>query len=100
MVHNITSATEFSEIISSNERVLVDFSAQWCGPCKRIAPFFEVLSTKHENVHFCKVDVDEIDALSARYKITALPTFVYFVNGKESGRVSGASEAKITALLA
>ncbi|RXG67305.1 Thioredoxin-2 [Armadillidium vulgare] len=69
---------------AGSKLVVVDFYATWCGPCKTIAPKIEALSKELENVVFLKVDVDDCEELSQRYKISCMPTFLFFRN-KEKG---------------
>mmetsp|Transcript_50753 Transcript_50753/g.142685 ORF Transcript_50753/g.142685 Transcript_50753/m.142685 type:complete len:165 (-) Transcript_50753:98-592(-) len=81
--------------------VVIDFSAQWCGPCKQIAPHYEALAAEHmppiacpleeRSVIFMKVDVDEVRDASAQFNVKSLPTFVFLKGGKEVSRFEGAS---------
>uniref|UniRef100_A0A7N8X6T2 Thioredoxin n=1 Tax=Mastacembelus armatus TaxID=205130 RepID=A0A7N8X6T2_9TELE len=73
--------------------VVVDFSATWCGPCKKIAPEYEDLSKKPENknVVFLKVDVDEAEDVSTDCGISCMPTFHFYKNGKKVDEFSGAN---------
>merc|ERR1712141_33958 len=80
---------------SESKLVVVDFYADWCGPCKMIGPKVEVLAAKYENVVFVKVNVDENAEASEFYNISAMPTFKFFKNGKEVYEVVGASIEKI-----
>ena len=70
--------------------VVVDFYAQWCGPCKMMAPIIELLAKEMPSVKFVKVDVDENPELSAQYGIMSIPTIVLFKKGKETERNTGA----------
>ena len=70
--------------------VVIDFFAEWCGPCKRIAPFFEQLADEYVGVTFVKVDVDESEDLVSQYAISVMPTFVFLKNGKVVKKVEGA----------
>ncbi|KAJ3184013.1 Cytoplasmic thioredoxin isoenzyme 2 [Gaertneriomyces sp. JEL0708] len=95
MVHQITSEEEFNEIIKSNEIVIVDFFATWCGPCKMIAPKFENFSSTYTKAKFIKVDVDEVPAVAEKVGVTAMPTFVVFKGGEEAERIVGANPSKL-----
>ena len=63
------------------DKLLVDFTATWCGPCKAIGPYFEELAAKFPDVTFVKVDVDELDDVAASCGISAMPTFQLYSNG-------------------
>lgn len=85
-VHNITSAADFDKLLSSTTYVAVDFSAEWCGPCKTIAPIYTNLAKKNsipDVLGFAKVDVDAVHDIARRYQISAMPTFMFFKEGKQ-----------------
>lgn len=91
MVKVITGESE----IPMQGKVVIDFFATWCGPCKRIAPAFEKLATSLPGITFLKVDVDESPELVTFYDISAMPTFVFLKDGKELKRVEGADMASL-----
>jgi thioredoxin 1 len=75
------TATTFEETVTANDIVLVDFWADWCGPCKRFAPVFEAASDKHPDVVFAKVDTEAEQGLSAAADIRSIPTLMAFRQG-------------------
>jgi thioredoxin 1 len=78
------------EEIPKDKKVVIDFFAHWCGPCKRIAPEYEEFSKKYTNVEFLKVDIDESNELAEAFGIESLPTFVLIENGNIINQIKGA----------
>lgn len=84
----------FSEIINSSKPVLVDFSAEWCGPCKMMKPILEDLKKMvGDNAKILKVDVDQNPSVSREYQIQSVPTLILFKEGKAVFRQSGVLSA-------
>lgn len=80
MIKEIENAKEFDEE-TKDGRVLVDFYAVWCGPCKMLAPIVEKVVEENPEVKLLRVDVDKNEELSARYNIVSIPTLIYFKDG-------------------
>jgi len=99
MVHEFATAAEFTSALSANATIVVDFHAQWCGPCKRIAPQLEALAKDNPDVFFGKVDVDELPSIAQEYNVEAMPTFILIKNGKVVDTVVGASVDKVKAAM-
>ena len=83
MIIHVNNLSEFNEKIASG-RVLVDFFATWCGPCKMLAPILEEVDERKEagELLIVKVDVDEAGEIAAKYGIQSIPTLILFENGK------------------
>merc|ERR1712189_136086 len=88
----IKTLADFESTLSDNERVAVDFTASWCGPCKMIGPKFEAMASDFPSIKFIKVDVDENSETSEKCGIAAMPTFFFYANGEKIHEVVGASE--------
>lgn len=81
--------SEFNEIINSSKPTLVDFWAEWCGPCKMMNPVMERIKEKREDIEVVKINVDENRELAMKYQIRSIPTLVLFKEGVPIWRNSG-----------
>ncbi len=87
----VTQDSFEQEVLNSDKPVLVDFWAEWCGPCKMIAPIIDELAVEFEGkVKFCKANVDEVQQLATQYSVMSIPTLVFFKDGKPVDQVIGA----------
>mgnify|MGYP001156449681 FL=1 len=80
---------EFNEIIKGEKPVVVDFHADWCGPCKVLSPILDELDSELDDVEFVKINVDDYPELSGSYEIMAVPTVIMFQDGEVKNRFSG-----------
>jgi len=104
MALEITDAN-FEELLNSDKPLVVDFWAEWCGPCRMIGPIIEELATEYEGqVNLGKLDVDNNDDVVSKYGIRNIPTVLFFKGGELVDKQVGATDkaslaAKVTALL-
>lgn len=85
-IQHISSAAQLSSLMASTTYVAVDFYADWCPPCKAIAPIFEQLANKFAIpgiLAFAKVNVDHVQDVAGKYRVTAMPTFMFFKEGNQ-----------------
>ena len=82
--------SSFNDIINSNQPVLVDFHADWCGPCKMLAPILkEVKHDLKDSIKIVKIDVDKNQVIASKYQVRGVPTMILFKNGNQLWRQSG-----------
>lgn len=82
MAHIIQNVEEFDALLKSENPVIVDFFATWCGPCKMFAPTFDEFAGDHDELACVKIDVDQNGEIARRYGIMSIPTIILFKNGE------------------
>jgi thioredoxin len=87
-IRHISEESEFTRTIKQGN-IVIDFYADWCGPCKRLGPVIGDLAKEFNNVKFVKVNIDTASSISSRYNVRSIPTLIFFKNGKEVKKVNG-----------
>ena len=82
--------SNFTETISSEKPTLVDFWAEWCGPCKMMHPVFESLSNKYPKIKFARVNVDQNQNIAMKFAVQSIPMFIMFKSGQIVDKMMGA----------
>ena len=90
MAIDVKDDTFENEVLKSDKPVIVDFWAEWCGPCKVLGPRFSELSKEMTDIKFCKVNVDENQETAGKYGIRSIPTMLLFKKGEVIGNIVGA----------
>lgn len=89
-VIELVTTTEFTELTSKHEWLLVDFFADWCGPCKMMGPAFERVAAKHQSsLGAAKANVDRLPRLAGTYQVRSIPTFILFRHGEVVDQLAG-----------
>ena len=84
------TSQNFNQEIAKNDLLLVDFWAEWCGPCKSMHPIFTRMAKKYKQVRFARVNVDNAQDIAMRYGVQSIPTFIMFKNGEIANQMVGA----------
>ena len=100
MAVEFSSETFEAEVLNSDQPVLVDFWATWCGPCRQLTPVIEQLANENSDAKVCKLDVDAHQEIALKYGITNIPTLLVFKGGQIVERLQGVQpKAKLQQLL-
>jgi thioredoxin 1 len=100
-IHHVTDDTFEAEVLKSEQAVLVDYWAEWCGPCKMIAPILDEIASEYAGkLKVTKVNIDDNQATPAKFGIRGIPTLMIFKNGNvEATKVGALSKSQLTAFI-
>lgn len=101
LIKHVTDLSFESDVLKSSQPVLVDYWAEWCGPCKQIAPILDEVSSAYQGkLQIAKMNVDENREIPAKFNIRGIPTLMLFKDGKLAATKVGAlSKAQLTAFI-
>lgn len=88
-VLKITNKNFEEEVLNSDKPVIIDFYADWCGPCKMMSPIIDSIAEENQELKVGKVNVDEAQELAIKYNIMSIPTIIIFKNGNEHKKIIG-----------
>lgn len=88
-VLDVTNSNFEEEVLQSKETVLVDFYADWCGPCQMLSPIVDEVANEREDIKVCRINVDNEQDLAIKYDVMSIPTLVVIKNGEEVNRTVG-----------
>lgn len=87
---HLENIQEFEQLLENKELLVVDFYADWCGPCRMLSPTVEALANKYEGkANIVKLNVDNVEEVAYRYRVQSIPTLIFFKNKEEVARVIG-----------
>lgn len=96
----VTSKNFEEEVLKSEKTVLIDFYADWCGPCKMLSPIVEEVAEENQDIKVVKINIDEVQDIAVEYQIMSIPTLVVIKNGEETNRSVGViSKSEILELI-
>ena len=86
----VTDASFATDVLGSDKPVVVDFWAEWCGPCKMVAPILEEIAAEQPSITIAKLNVDDNPEIAMRFNVMSIPTLIVFKDGQPAKRVVGA----------
>ena len=91
MIYQLNDKNFEDEVIKSDKPVIVDFYADWCGPCKMMTPIVSQIAGENmDTIKVCKLNIDENTSTAMKYRVVSIPTLVFFKGGEMLGRIEGA----------
>ena len=84
------NSSNFGDTLSKNKLLLVDFWAEWCGPCKSMHPIFSRMAKKYGRIRFARVNIDDSQDIASKFNVQSIPTFIMFNDGKAAQQMVGA----------
>lgn len=85
----VTKSNFDAEVTNCDKLVMVDFWADWCGPCKMLSPVVEQIERERPDIKVCKINIDEEGELALKYNVMSIPTLIFFKNGQPAGQLIG-----------
>ena len=98
-VKALKSEEQFNALLRKDEKFVVKFTANWCGPCKKIHPFYKQKCTEYKAYDFLTIDVDDFDAIASKYSIAMMPTFLILKGDSVIGTCRGSSKPELESFL-
>ena len=99
-VVKLTTDNFEQEVLQAQQPVLVDFYADWCGPCKMMSPIVDEIAEEESEIKVCNINIDQAMEIAQKYRVMSIPTFIAFKNGEEAGRQIGAvSKGELLSLI-
>lgn len=95
LITAVPNLPTYRSIISANRAVIIDFWAEWCGPCRMIKPRYEALAAQYPQIKCLSVDVEEVRDVAREERVRAMPTFVVYSDGKKVGELVGPSPSSL-----
>ncbi len=95
-IQTVSDSRKWQELLTTHDKVVVDFWAPWCGPCRTLAPVFEQVAQDPDcaPVTFCKINIDDCPDIAGQYQVLSIPTMIFLHNGREKDRKIGGIDGR------